>query len=308
MKRVTKPASHGPPRRIRLRACVAALACAAACTTPDRSLAHFERVVVSARNAALGGAFVGIADDPTATLVNPAGLALMTLPGALATYERPYDVSDLNGGFAAGAIPLKKVGVLGASWHYLGLSGAMGESLISVAFARHLIATTQDASLSVGLSLDFLRVAADQTGLSDNLVTGGLGVLLRPFPSIGMGYSIRNLYPGDIHLLDGGPGTQVRRQQAWGLSIKWLNRVTVSAQTGQDAGGQWRNHAGVEVTAHPNLILRGGMDGRFAVGGFGVWWRGVRADVSVSSHDRLGATYVFTIAYLPKVKNPYAQQ
>jgi hypothetical protein len=272
------------------------------------SHAHFERVVISARNIAMGGAFVSIADDPTAALVNPAGLALMTRAGALATYNQPYNVSLLDGGFAAGAVPLKKVGVLGASWHHLGLRDAMSENLITVAFARHLIATTQDASLSVGLSLDFLRASADQTGLSDNLVTGGLGVLLRPFPSIGIGYTIRNLHQGNIHLLEGGPGTEVRRQQAWGLALTWNNRVSVNVQRSPTAVGQWRNHAGVEVTAHRNLYLRGGMNGRFATGGFGVWWRGIRADVAVSSHDRLGATYVFTIGYLPRVKNPYAQQ
>lgn len=307
MVRATKGTPHGRRRRLRFAVCVAVVACAA-CVAPRASHAYFERVVLSARNAALGGAFVGVADDPTAVLVNPAGLALTSRAGALATYNQPYNVSLLDGGFAAAAVPLKKAGVLGASWHHLGLRDALSENLITVAFARHLIATTQDASLSVGLSLDFLRAAAEQTGLADNLVTGGLGVLLRPFPSIGIGYTIRNLHQGNIHLLQGGPGTEVRRQQAWGLALKWHNRVSVNVQRSQAATGEWRDHAGVEIIAHRNLYLRGGMNGRFAAGGFGVWWRGIRADVAVSSHDRLGATYVFTIGYLPRVKNPYAQQ
>ncbi len=185
---------------------------------------------------------------------------------------------------------------------------ALSENVITVAFARNLVATTQDASLSVGLSLDYMRVSADQTGASDQMVTGALGVLLRPFPSIGVGYAARNVLTGDIHLLEGGPGTGVNRQQAWGLSVKWNNRVTVSIQRGQTAAREWRNHAGVEVVAHPNLSLRGGVDGRFLTSGFGLWWRAVRVDVSVVSHDQLGATYLFTIGYLPKKRNPYAQR
>jgi hypothetical protein len=295
-------------RRRRVVALINAAAFAACVALPGLSHAHFEAVVLSARNTALGGAFVSVADDPTAVLVNPAGLTLTTRAGGLATYNQPFNVTGLDGGFAAAAVPVKKAGVLGASWHHLGLQGAMAENLITVAFARNLVATSQDASLSVGLSVDYLRASADRFGSSDDLLTGGFGVLLRPFPSIGMGYAMRNARRGDIHLLEGGPGTEVNRQQAWGLAVHWHNRVAVNVERGQAATGEWRNHAGVEVIAHPNLHLRGGVDGRFVTGGFGVLWQGIRADVAVSSHDRLGATYVFTIGYLPKAKHPYAQR
>jgi hypothetical protein len=281
-------------------------ACASACGVPRGAHAHFERVVLSARNTALGGAFTAIADDPTAVVVNAAGLALLSRPGGLATYQQPYNVSPLSESFVAGAVPLKRAGVLGASWHYLGLRGAMSENLISVSFARNLIATTQDASLSVGLSLDYLRAAADQTRLSDALVTGGFGVLLRPFPTIGIGYAVRNLHRGTLHLLSGGPGTEVRPQQAWGLAVKWQRRVTIAVERRQSATGEWRNHAGVEIATHENLSLRGGVNGRYATGGFGVFWRGVRVDVALASHHDLGTTYLFTIGYLPKAKPPYA--
>jgi len=285
-----------------------AMACAVVCGGAGPAGAYFERVVTSGRNVALGGAFTGVADDPTAILVNPAGLALMSRAGVLATYNQPFNVSGLGASFAAGAVPLGKSSVIGASWHYLGLRDALSENLLSLAYARHLIATSQDASLSIGASVDLMRASAAADGRSDNLFTGGLGVLLRPFPSIGMGYSVRNLVTGDIHLLDGGHGTSVRRQQAWGLSIKWHSRVSLDLDRRQDAVGEWHDHAGVEIIAHPNLHLRAGMDGRHATGGFGVLWRGVRADIGVASHAHLGATYVFSIAWLPKVVNPYAQR
>lgn len=276
------------------------------CLTAGTAHAYFERVVTSARTIALGGAFVSVADDPTAVLTNPAGLALMPRPGALATYNNPFGVSQLNESYAAAAVPVAG-NVVGASWHYFGLSGALSENVISVALARHLIATTQDASLSVGVSVDFYRAAAEATGQADQVTTGGFGVLLRPFPMIGIGYSVNHLFEGDIRLLDGGPGTEIRRQQAWGLSYKWNNRVTLALETRQSAEGEWRNHAGVEIITHPNLHLRGGVDGRNMTGGLGILWRGVRLDVAMVSHDGLGATYVLSIAYLPKAKDPYAQ-
>jgi hypothetical protein len=268
--------------------------------------AYFERVIGSARTASLGNAFVGVADDPAAVLVNPAGLALMGRTSALATYDDPYGVSDVNEGSVSAAVP-SRIGVIGASWHYVGLSGALSENLITVAFARHLISTTQDASLSIGGSVDYYRAAAGAEGGAAGLVTGGLGVLLRPFPVIGIGYAVRNLRQGDLVLVEGGMGTPVRRQQSWGLSYKWNGRVTLSLERRQAATGDWRNHGGMEVVAHPNLYLRGGVCDGVASGGFGVLWRSVRVDVTMASHETLGATYLFSIGWLPKVKNPYAQ-
>jgi hypothetical protein len=297
--------AHASSKARRRRLAALALAVGVVCCAAQ-ARAYFERVVPSARTTALGGAFVAIANDPSAVLSNPAGLALIPRTSGLATYERPFGVSDVDAGNACAAVP-SRAGVLGASWHYLGLRGALSENLVSVAFARHLISTTQDASLSVGLSLDFARVAADATGRSDNFVTGGFGVLLRPFPMIGMGYSVRNLREGDLHLLDGGPGTPMLRQQAWAFSYKWHDRVTLIVERRQDAARQWRNHAGLEIVTHPNLHLRGGADGRHLTAGFGVLWRGIRLDVAMAAHDLLGSTYVLSIGYLPKVKDPYAQ-
>jgi hypothetical protein len=279
---------------------------AAICCGYSAAHAYFERVVPSARSAALGGAFVAVADDPAAVLTNPAGLALIKRTGALATYDRPYNLGELNESDVAAAIP-SRIGVFGGAWHFVGLSGALTENIVTLAYARHLIATTQDASLSIGVDLDFYRAAADATGESDNALTGGAGVLLRPFPMIGIGYAVRNLIEYDIHLLSGAPGTRLYRQQAWGLSYKWNNRVTLSVERRQDAAEQWRNHGGVEVVTHPNLHLRAGLNNGDVTGGFGVLWRGIRLDIAVVSNGDLGSSYLISIGWLPKVKNPYAQ-
>jgi hypothetical protein len=272
--------------------------------------AHFERIVPSARNEALGSAFVSVADDPSAMQTNPAGLALADTLGLLFTYHQPYGLTGLNSGYLAIALPTR-AGAFGLSFHYLGLKDGLTENILSLGWARHIISNSQDASFSIGATLDLMGAGAviSSYGLDsrDNILTGSLGVLLRPFPMIGIGYSVHNIVAGDIDLVGGGLVTRVRTQQSWGLSYKWQDRVRLSLETRQDTGKVWRNYAGLEINTHPNLHLRGGINRTSLTGGFGVLWRDMRVDVGMVSHDRLGPTYVFSIGFLPKVKRPYVQ-
>jgi hypothetical protein len=264
--------------------------------TAESSYAHFERLVTSARSLSLGGAFVGTADDPSATIHNPAGLARIGATSFLTTYQKPYGLDDLDEGYAAAAFPLK-FGVLGLSWHHLGMRGAASEDLLTLAFGRDLIHNTQDASLSVGASLDVARVSIDAPGSSKNVLTGGVGLLLRPFPAIGIGYAVGNIREGTFDLFPGGGNTKLARTQAWGVSVKWHNRVTFSVERKKDIGGEWRDHAGVEVVMSRSLRLRSGLNGRYAVAGIGILWEDLLVDVGTASHEYLGSTYIISLGY-----------
>jgi hypothetical protein len=247
----------------------------------------------------MGGAFVGLANDPAALFVNPAGLAENPAVSFLSGFQKPYGVTDLNEGFA-GAAYRTPFGVIGGAWHYLGLRDVVSENLVTIAFARDLVRNTQDASLSLGASIDLAAVSAAPLGTSETALSGGLGVLLRPFPVIGIGYSVRNLVESEFDLEPGRPGgATLRRVQAWGISYTWHQTVTLTAETRQSQaqGGRWQNRGGLEIVAHPMLRVRGGMDGRHAAGGFGVAVRGIAFDVAVLSHERLGITYVFSLGY-----------
>jgi hypothetical protein len=207
-------------RRIVISAIIFCLVLLAA----GRSSAHFERIVTSARNEALGNAFVAVADDPTAILSNPAGLALSDTLGILVTYHHPYGLSQIKSGFGTFSFPTR-AGVFGLSFHYLGLEDGLVEGLWSLGWARNIISNSQDASLSVGLTLDFMGASVPTEsefggGEGDRFLTGGAGVLLRPFAMIGIGYSVRNLVSGELDLFEGGLATRVRTQQSWGLSYK----------------------------------------------------------------------------------------
>lgn len=285
-----------------LAVAVAALALA----TPTQ--AHFERVVTSSRQLSLGGALVSLADDAGATVVNPAGLTQLHAWSVTSTYNRPYGVPDLDEAFAAAAVRIDRVGSLGVAFHYAGLRDVMNESIVTLALARDLIRTSEDASLSVGATVDFARVAAsDRFDASETGVTGGASVLLRPFPAIGLAYAVRNIVEPEFDLVAGGGKSTLERVQSWGFSYRWHQRVAFVYERRDDLG-EWREHFGVEVNLGPYLDLRTGVGRGQAAGGVGLAWGAVTLDAGYASHEFLGSSYVVTVGYAPPAPaNPYAQ-
>lgn len=270
--------------------------------------AHFESTVSSSRQQSLGGAIVSVVDGAGAAVVNPAGLVQLHGWSVTSTFSRPYGVTDLDEAFAAAGVNIDRVGTFGVAFHYVGLRDVMSESMVTVAFARDLIRTSEDASLSVGGSVDFARVAVhDRFDVSENGVTGGASVLLRPFPAIGVAYAMRNIVEPEFDLVAGGGKTTLERTQSWGLSYRWHQRVTMVYER-RDHVGEWRDHVGVEIDLGPHLVLRSGVGNGLAAGGIGLGWCGVAVDAGFSSHEYMGSSYVVTVGYSPPAPaNPYAQ-
>ena len=275
-------------------------------TIPVRASAHFEGALLSSRTASLGGAFVALADDPSATVDNPAGLSGLLQPALLATYQRPYGVDGLDESFAAVSIPAKWVTV-GAAWFHRGLDGALSEDRVTVALARDLKRTSEDASLSIGVNVDIAMASASDPIDSDDATTAfGAGVLLRPFSFIGMGYSIRNINEPSLDLVEGGASTPLPRTQTVGLSYYWQDRLTVTAELFEDAHSAWHSRGGVELRLGNYVMLRGGLESANAAAGVGLAWRSVVFDAAYLSHEALGQSYVVTLRYMRRAPaRPY---
>ncbi len=273
-----------------------ALVIAATVVVAPNAHAHFEGALLSSRTASLGGAFVAIANDPSAAVDNPAGLSGLTQPALLATYQKPYGVDGLDESFVAVSVPARWV-TLGAAWFHRGLDGAMSEDRVTVAAARDLKRTSEDASLSVGASVDFAAVSAgDAIDANDNAIAFGASMLLRPFAFIGVGYSIRNINQPEIDLVAGGGATALARTQAAGLSYYWQERLIVTAEMFDDAQS-WHARGGIELLLGPHINLRGGLDGVSAAAGVGLMWGSVVFDAAFLSHEALGESYVVTLRY-----------
>lgn len=259
--------------------------------------AHFEGMLLSARTASLGGAFVAIADDPSAVGDNAAGLTNIPTASFLFAYQKPYGIDGLDEGFVAAALPAGPV-ALGAAWYHRGLDGAISEDMFTLSVARDLKRTAEDASLSVGVSLDVARVSAQ--GSIDGSATAaaiGASVLLRPFAFIGMGYAVRSLNQPELDLVAGGAATPLRRAQALGLSYYWDQRLTVTVESREGPDGVWRGRGGAELAVSRYLALRGGVEDGRAAAGFGVTWQRVVFDAAMRTHDELGASYLVSLRY-----------
>lgn len=264
---------------------------------PLPASAYFERVYSSARIIALGGAFTGIADDPAALYANPGGLTSVRGYSFLATVIKPYGIDDLEESCFSAVVPVG-IGTAGISWHRLSLSGVTAEDRLSIGFGRDYIRTSQDASLSFGGSIDIARVSyQDRFVDSRSVVTGSAGVLLRPFPIIGVGYCVRNLVPRTFDFLDGGGETRLERTHVWSLAYHWDNRVSIVFDRGRDQRARWSNRIGIEVFALPGLVLRSGVNDQGVSGGIGIERSGVRIDAGLSSHDVMGMSYVISAGY-----------
>jgi len=81
-------------------------------TKTGLAAATFLTIDVGARSKAMGGAFVGMADDMSAMYWNPAGIAKMKTNGLLLSHTRW--IADVNFDYAGLGIPLGNFGTLGA--------------------------------------------------------------------------------------------------------------------------------------------------------------------------------------------------
>lgn len=257
--------------------------------------AHFERFYASSRAFSLGGSFVALADDPAAVVVNAAGLTQTLTPSFLVTYAQPYDVTDLEEHFIAAALPTG-IGAFGISWHRFGLRDVTAEDLFSLAYGRDLIRTSQDASLSFGGSVDVARVSYDGVE-AKTVVTGSLSMLLRPFPPIGMGYTVRNLGEPSFGWVSGDTGTPLEMTHALGLAYHWRQRAVLLFERFRAQNGAWHNSFGVEVNAHDQLKIRGGLAQENVTGGIGVHVSTLDVDVGVTAHEVLGLSYHASLVF-----------
>jgi hypothetical protein len=277
------------------------VALAVALLSPAGAGAYFERLALSSRVGAMGGAFVSVADDVTAVVLNPAGLAQLRSPAVISTVTEPYGITDLREYFVGAALPGRLASV-GVSWHHFGLDGVTSEDLFTISAGKDIVRTSQDASLSVGGGVDIARVAySDPLDASATFVTGSLSVLLRPFPFVGAGYAVRNI--GEPSLDFGSPSwpgmggvetgaTRLAATHTFGFAYHRDGMFSVLYERERAQDGRWRDRFGIEVTAGDHLRIRSGLSGRDVAGGVGATWSNVTIDVGVTSHGALGLSYV----------------
>lgn len=144
-----------------------------------------------ARTMAMGGAFIGLADDENAIVYNPAGLAFLEDGGINTTYDRQFNTLTYNSAVGAAG----PIGIAGMS---------LSSGLMDVTNKYGIDTGSNTSYSSSGLIAGF-GLKGDTLGLGSMAENMGVGLQFRAFNSTlytttGTGYSISlsSLYSGSI--------------------------------------------------------------------------------------------------------------
>ena len=133
--------------------------------------AQFLKIGPGARVDSLGGAFGAIANDVTTIYWNPAGLSQLEKTSFSDTHT--IWLADVRYNYLAFAIPIEKVGTLGASVTFLnvpdteitnldfpdgtGLWYSAWDTAVSLAYSRQLYQKESGVNLSVGINAKYIH-------------------------------------------------------------------------------------------------------------------------------------------------------
>lgn len=265
------------------------------------------------RALALGGAYVAVADDASAALWNPAGLAALERRRLEASHTDLFGMGYAEQYLSLG-LPSWRWGATSLTLRMFGVDGIeerddrnvlLGDDLedreteIVLAHARRL---RPGLSLGLGAKLQQQSLA----GYSGGGFGLDAGLLVRPLELAGgragtggwtLGLAVRNLLEPGIRLdQETVPDPRaVRVGTAWrgGLSASLTGLVSLDLE--KTAGMDPRLHAGAEVDLNRVAAVRAGLLDGSLTAGFGLQWKGVAVDFAFEDHrfgpvKRLGVT------------------
>lgn len=272
----------------------------------------FRDLALSGRAAAMGGAFVAIAEGATGHLYNPAG------PSQSRKYDFAFSYRvmklDRKLGLASFTIPAREEANLNFSWVYAGTSDleardeqgnildgkniSHSESLISMNFSKRFSKT-----ILVGGKLFYVQnnignisaysAGVDFGGLAKfNIGKTFIGSL---FPLLNVGITAENL--GANYRWTTTPYWQTRgREQGatieesfptnfrFGFALAAPNSYTISTDLEINTASVLKTHFGGEYLIHRNLSLRAGLNDLNPTAGIGILQRtadfAVRIDIA----------------------------
>ncbi len=296
-------------RALRLATVLSALLLAprpAAAAEDAGTLSPFARGAGS-RAMGMGGAFVASADDASALIWNPGGLARASRLGMVADYTR-LEESDAGERFAALVVPSWRWGAVGIAMRQIGVGGIDQRDDRNVVLPGELSASETEVALGYGRSIGrgiglggTLKLQRSEVGRFSGTGYGAdLGASLEAGTLIGdrwpwaaplsVGLAVRNaLEPGERLDQETVPDPRVVRLGcAWRRSVSGFLGLTVAAGLERAAALSTRFDAGTELDVGGALALRTGiLDGRLTAG-TSVRWAGLSVDYAFEQRD-LGA-------------------
>lgn len=249
----------------------------------------------SARTLALGGAYVGLADDPLGVLWNPAGLSSMNENELRFENGMLYEQTSLNAfGFA----------VPGSRWPSFGLAfvtlrsgqfertNDMNDALgtFSEGESAWLFTASKAITPKFALGVNLKLVQQSVEAFSGGGFGTDVGATFSPVPGLKLGASVANV---------AGPTVKLQNTaETWPMVVRGGGsfallggRALLTAQVDQLDGLGPRFHGGTEYWLQPGLALRVGVDQSTGTGGFSwAFANQYHFDYAVADHP-LGLTH-----------------
>ena len=258
---------------------------------------------VTARTIGLGGAFVGLADDASAVVWNPAGLATL-VPNEL-RFETAMLFEDTSINALNFAVPGNKLPSFGLSIVDLSSGGfertnelndnlgtfSEGETAYILSAAKNL-----NTRFALGTNVKVIRQSVEES--SANGVGFDLGAIYQATPSVKVGVSALNLGGPNLTLRDTKETYPLEFRVGFSATVL-RGRGLLSAEVDQASGPGTRFRGGTEYWVQPAFALRVGMDDQDPAGGLSYRFANkYQFDYGVLDHDlglthRVGLTYRF---------------
>jgi len=204
-----------------------------------------------AKSLAMGGSFVAVADNYSATYWNPAGLTQFSGVQLGGMNLQPYGLSGLNFSFGGGAVTIQNF-ALGAS--YGQLSANLGDQLGYADSDYNKYSETMIGG-TFAYGIDFANFGANVKSFQFKGESGfgfDLGTLMT-FDGISLGVAATNV--GGVNIAD---NASVKPTYRLGLAAELLGRAVASAEV--DLQGNSRLiKAGFEILPIDQFAMRGGV-------------------------------------------------
>jgi len=253
---------------------------------------------VGARALAMGGAFVAVADDATAAVWNPAGLAMID-DTRLTGMSTDLFGLGVNHQYVGATTFFANLGI-GLAWERTAIDGGTFQ-WVEQAFGVSLATSVMDLAM-VGANVNYYLASS---GLGDKASGFGfdLGVLVGLGEMFVIGVNAKDLANSAI-TWDSGAADSISGVYTAGLAMKLIDSKLVLA-TDIDFGGEGLGdtHVGVEFKVIDELALRGGVvlkndfqDYYFSVGA-GINVAGLYVDAAYVLEETLGNTLVLSAEF-----------
>jgi long-subunit fatty acid transport protein len=228
----------------------------------------FLKVNYSARAAAMGNAYTGLADDAGAVFFNPAGLLQVKSPQASATYMSYFD--GIQCGSAVFVMPRNKKLVFGffakgltatedrtladEMGQYAGTDGTFGMSniVLGASVARYLIDI-----LDVGLSVKYIRESLDDN--NGSALAFDVGILHQTTnENLKLGITFRNFGKQLSYYTESEYEENLPRMVTAGFNYHPNEKLYVTLDIHKPLDYDFSGRIGCEYQLHEMLALRAG--------------------------------------------------